>query len=115
MREIGFKQHRFPPNVIRYAVWLYYRVTMSLRDAEDLLTERSIDVGHDTVRRWANKFGSAIAANIRKARGRGDSVWHLDEMVVRIGGARMFMWRAVDKEGEVLDILVQSVGIRPQH
>ncbi len=108
MRQISFKRHRFPPDVIRYAVWLYYRFTMSLRDVEDLLAERGIDVTYETVRCWANKFGPAIAANIRKARGRGDSVWHLDEMVVRIGGERMFMWRAVDKEGEVLDVLVQK-------
>lgn len=108
MRELSFKRHRFPPDVIRYAVWLYYRFMMSLRDVEDLLTERGIDVSHETVRCWVNKFGPAIAAKIRKARGRGDSVWHLDEMVVRIGGKRMFMWRAVDKEGEVLDILVRK-------
>jgi putative transposase len=81
---------------------------MSLRNVEDLRAERGIDVSYETVRCWTNKFGPAIAAKIREARGRGDSVWHLDEMVVRIGGARMFMWRAVDKEGEVLDILVQK-------
>ena len=108
MRQISFKRHRFPPDVIRYAVWLYFRFTMSLRDVEDLLAERGIDVTYETVRCWVNKFGPAISANIRKARGRGDSVWHLDEMVVRIGGKRMFMWRAVDKEGEVLDVLVQK-------
>jgi putative transposase len=108
MREISFKRHRFPPDVIRYAVWLYFRFTMSLRDVEDLLAERGIDVSYETVRCWANKFSPAIASNIRKVRGRGDSVWHLDEMVVRIGGKRMFMWRAVDKEGEVLDVLVQK-------
>ena len=72
---------------------------MSRRNVEDLHAERGIDVGYETVRCWANKFGPFIAANIRKARGRGDSVWHLDEMVVRIGGTRMFMWRAVDMEG----------------
>lgn len=108
MRQISFKRHRFPPDVIRYAVWLYYRFTLSLRDVEELLAERGIDVTYETVRCWANKFGPAIAANIRKARGRADSVWHLDEMVVRISGKRMFMWRAVDKEGEVLDVLVQK-------
>ena len=98
MREISFKQHRFPPDVIRYVAWLYCRVTMSLRNVEDLRAERGIDVSYETVRCWANKFGPAIAANIREARGRGDSVWHLDEMVVRISGKRMFMWRAVDDE-----------------
>ena len=81
---------------------------MNLRDVEDLLAERGIDVTYETVRCWANKFGTAIAANIRRRRGRPDCVCHLDEMVVRIGGKRMFMWRAVDKEGEVLDILVRK-------
>jgi transposase-like protein len=108
MRPISFKRHRFPADVIRQAVWLYFRFTMSLRDVEDLLAERGINVSYETVRCWANKFGPAIAANIRRARGRADSVWHLDEMVVRIGDKRMFMWRAVDKEGEVLDVLVQK-------
>ena len=100
MKPISFKRHRFPPDVIRLGIWLYYRFTLSLRDVEDLLAERGIDVTYETVRCWANKFGPAIAANIRRRRGRADSVWHLDEMVVRINGVRMYMWRAVDKEGE---------------
>ena len=108
MKPISFKRHRFPPDVIRLGIWLYYRFTLSLRDVEDLLAERGIDVTYETVRCWANKFGPAIAANIRRRRGRADSVWHLDEMVVRINGVRMYMWRAVDKEGEVLDVLVQK-------
>ncbi|MGE3692986.1 MAG: IS6 family transposase [Novosphingobium sp.] len=108
MKSISFKRHRFPPDVIRHAVWLYYRFTMSLRDVEELLAERGIDATYESVRCWVNKFGPAIAANIRRARPRADSVWHLDEMVVRINGKRMFMWRAVDKEGEVLDVLVQK-------
>ena len=108
MKPLSFKRHRFPPEIICHAVWLYFRFTMSLRDVEDLLAERGIDVTYETVRCWANKFGPAIAANIRRRRSRPDCVWHLDEMVVRIGGKRMFMWRAVDKEGEVLDVLVQK-------
>jgi len=108
MQPISFKRHRFPPDIICHAVWLYFRFTLSLRDVEDLLAERGIDVTYETIRCWADKFGPAIAANIRRIRGRADSVWHLDEMVVRIGGKRMFMWRAVDKEGEVLDVLVQK-------
>ena len=108
MRPISFKRHRFPPDVIRHAVWLYFRFTLSLRDVEDLLAERGVDVTYETVRCWADKFGPAIAANIRRKRGRADCIWHLDEMVVRINGVRMFMWRAVDKEGEVLDDLVQK-------
>ena len=108
MKPISFKRHRFPPDTIRLAVWLYFRFTTSLRDVEEMLAQRGIDVTYETVRCWANKFGPAIAANIRRRRGRADSVWHLDEMVVRINGKRMFMWRAVDKEGEVLDVLVQK-------
>ena len=108
MQPLSFKRHRFPPDIIRQAVWLYFRFTMSLRDVEDLLAERGIDVTYETVRCWSDKFGPAIASNIRRRRHRADCVWHLDEMVVRIGGKRMFMWRAVDKEGEVLDVLVQK-------
>jgi len=108
MQSISYKRHRFPHETSRLAVWLYFRFTTSLRDVEEILAERGIDVSYETVRCWASKFGPAIAANIRRARGRADSVWHLDEMVVRINGKRMFMWRAVDKEGEVLDVLVQK-------
>ncbi len=108
MKPISYKRHRFPPDTIHLAVWLYFRFTTSLRDVEEMLAERGIDVNYETVRCWANKFGPAIAANIRRSRGRADSVWYLDEMVVRINGKRMFMWRAVDKEGEVLDVLVQK-------
>jgi putative transposase len=108
MRQISYKRHRFPPDVIRQAVWLYFRFTLSLRDVEDVLAERGIDVSYETVRCWADKFGRSIAANIRRSRPRPGFVWHLDEMVVRISGKRMFMWRAVDDEGEVLDVLVQQ-------
>jgi transposase-like protein len=94
--------------VIRQAVWLYFKFTLSLRDVEEVLAERGIDVSYETVRCWAEKFGRAIAANIRRSRPRPGSIWHLDEMVVRINGKRMFMWRAVDDEGEVLDVLVQK-------
>lgn len=89
-------------------MWLYFRFTTSLRDVEEMLAERGIDTTYETIRCWANKFGPAIAANNRRRRSRPDSVWHLDEMIVRINGKRMFMWRAVDSEGEVLDILVQK-------
>jgi len=108
MRPISFKRHRFPPDTIRLAGWLYFRFTASLRDVEEMLAERGIDVSYATVRCWANKFGPAIAANIRRARPRADCVWHLDEMVVKIRGKRKFMWRAVDREGEVLNMLVQK-------
>lgn len=108
MRAISYKRHRFPPEVIRQAVWLYFKFTLSLRDVEEALAERGIDVSYETVRCWAEKFGRSIAANIRRSRPRPGSVWHLDVMVARIIGRRMFMWRAVDQEGEVLDVLVQK-------
>lgn len=113
MKPLSFKRHRFHPDVIRQAVWLYFRFTLSLRDVEDLMAERGIDVTYETIRCWIDKFGPAIASNIRKRRGRADCVWHLDEMVVRINGKRMWMWRAVDKEGEVLDVLVQKRRNKP--
>lgn len=108
MQPISFKRHRFPPDVIRLAIWLYFRFTTSLRDVDDMLAERGHSVSYETVRCWLNKFGPAIAANLRRRRPSPDSVWHLDEMVVRINGKRMFMWRAVDKQGEVLDVLVRK-------
>ncbi len=86
MKAISYKRHRFPPTIIQHAVWLYFRFTMSLRDVEDLLAERGIDVSYETVRCWARKFGLAISRNIRRLQGKADTVWHLDEMVVKIGG-----------------------------
>jgi transposase-like protein len=107
VRPISFKRHRFPPEVIRYAVWLYFRFTLSFRDVEELLAQRGIEVSYETIRCWTLKFGPLIAANLRRRRSPPSGRWHLDEMVVRIRGRRMFLWRAVDDEGEVLDMLVQ--------
>ena len=108
MQKISYARHRFPPEIIQYAVWLYFRFPLSYRDVEDLLSERGIDVSYETVRRWALKFGQAYAYRLRRLRSRSDARWHLDEMFVSINGKRMYLWRAVDCEGEVLDILVQS-------
>ena len=108
MRPISFKRHRFPPDVIRYAVWLYFRFTLSVRDVEELLAQRGIEVSREAVRCWVIKFGPLIAANLRRRRLPPTGRWHLDEMVVKIGGKRMYLWRAVDDEGEVLDVLVQK-------
>lgn len=102
MKPISYKRRRFPPDTIRLAVWLYFRFTTSLRDVEEMLAERGIDVSYETVRCWANKFGPAIAANIRCKRGRAASVWHLDEMVVRIGGKRMW-WCQSDANSSPVD------------
>ncbi len=108
MQEISYARYRFPPVIIQHAVWLYFRFPVSYRDVEDLLAERGIDVSYETVRRWALKFGQAYARRLRTTRPRPDVRWHLDEVFVFIAGKRMYLWRAVDSEGEVLDILVQS-------
>jgi putative transposase len=107
MTPISYKRHRFPPDIIQHAIWLYARFTLSFRDVEELLAERGIDVSNETPRRWFLKFGRPIAANPREARPRPSDHWHLDEMVIIIRGARYWLWRAVDNEGEVLDVLVQ--------
>jgi putative transposase len=107
MQPISYARHRFPPEVIRHAVWLYLRFTLSYRDVEELLAERGLDVSYETVRRWVAKFGTAYARNLRRLRRLPSDVWHLDEMVISVQGRRMYLWRAVDSEGEVLDLLVQ--------
>ena len=92
--------------IIQQAIWLYARFTLSFRDVEDLLAERGIMVSYETVRRWVNHFGSAIAADLRKRRPKPHSTWHLDEVYIKIDGRLVYLWRAVDAEGEVLvDVL----------
>jgi putative transposase len=108
MQSISFARHQFPPEIIRHAVWLYLRFTLSHRDVEELLAERGLEVSYETVRRWVRKFGPAFARNLRRLRPRPSDRWHLDDMVIQIQGKRMYLWRAVDNEGEVLDILVQG-------
>ena len=108
MRQISYARHRFPPAIIQHAVWLYFRFALSYRDVEDLLAERGIDVSYETVRRWVLKFGHAYAGRIRRNRPRPSDRWHLDEVFVRIRGKIHYLWRAVDDEGEVLDVIVQS-------
>jgi len=88
MTSISFARHQFPPDVIRHAVWLYLRFTLSYRDVEDMLAERGLDLTYETVRRWVTKFGPMFAKELRKRRPRPTSRWHLDEMVVKIAGKR---------------------------
>jgi transposase-like protein len=107
MKTISYARHRFPPEVIRHAIWLYPRFTLSYRDVEDMLAERGLAVSNETIRRWVLKFGPMVAQNLRRGRGATRDRWHLDEMVVSIAGRHLYMWRAVDSEGEVLDMLVQ--------
>ena len=108
MKPVSFARHRYPPNVMRQVVWLYFRFTLSFSDIEDLLAQRGIEVSYETIRMWTRKFGQLFAHNLRKSRPAPSARWHLDELVVRIGGKRMFLWRAVDDEGEELDMLVQK-------
>src|SRR5260370_41024045 len=107
MPRFSYRRHRPPPEIIQLAIWLYLRFTLSYRGVEELLAERGLDISYETVRRWVLKFGPAIAGRLRRRRPRPSDRWHLDEMVVRIAGERMYLWRAVDHEGEVLDMLVQ--------
>jgi putative transposase len=105
MTVLSYRRHRFPPPIIQHAIWPYLRFTLSYRDVEELLAERGLDLSYETVRRWVLKFGPIIACELRRRRARPSNRWHLDEMVVRIAGRRMYLWRAVDHE--VLDMLVQ--------
>ncbi len=108
MTKIGYAGYRFPPAIIQQAIWLYLRFTLSFRDVEDLLAERGIVVSYETVRRCVNHFGPMIAADLRKRRPKPHSIWHLDEVDLKIDGRMVYRWRAVDAEGEVLEVLVQS-------
>ena len=108
MKPISYARHRFPPDIIRHAIWLYLRFTLSYRDVEDLLAERGLLVSNETIRRWVLKFAPIIARNLRQGRPPAHGRWHLDEMVISIAGRKMYLWRAVDGEGEVLELLVQS-------
>jgi putative transposase len=100
--------YRFPVDVIHRAIWLYLRFTLSYRDVEELLAERGITVSYETIRRWVTTFGPQIAGRLRARRPVPHRRWHLDEMFVRIGGKQMYLWRAVDAEGEVLEVLVRA-------
>src|SRR6202051_2668531 len=108
MEKISYAGYRFPPEIIDQAIWLYLRFTLSLRDVEDLLAERGVAVSYETVRRWVNHFGPMVAADLRKRRLKPHTTWHLDEVYLKIDGRMVYLWRAVDAEGEVLDVLVQS-------
>jgi transposase-like protein len=108
MKKISYSGYRFPPEIIHQAIWLYLRFTLSFRDVEDLLAERRITVSYETIRRWVNHFGPMIAADLRKRRPKPHTTWHLDEVYLKIDGRMVYLWRAVDAEGEVLDVLVQA-------
>jgi putative transposase len=102
-----YQGYRFPPEIISHAVWLYYRFTLSLRDVEDLLAQRGIVVSYETIRQWCEKFGPGYVARLKRRQGRLGDTWHLDEVFVTIRGRRQYLWRAVDQDGDLIDILVQ--------
>src|ERR671938_323460 len=98
--------HRFPAEVISHAIWLYFRFPLSLRMVEEMLAARGILVSHGTVRQWARKFGQGFANQIRRRLPCAGDKWHLDEVCLMIGGKKHWLWRAVDQDGVVLDVLV---------
>ncbi len=104
----NYRGYRFPPEIISHTVWLYHRFTLSLRDIEDLLAERNVIVSYESIRQWCNRFGLDYAKRLRKRCGPGGDRWFLDEVTVSIQGRRQYLWRAVDQDGDVLDILLQS-------
>ncbi len=103
----SYRGYRFPPEIISYAVWLYYRFCLSFRDVEDLLAERGIIVSYEAIRLWCQKFGPAYARTLKRRQGRLGDTWHLDELFLTIQGRRHYLWRAVDQDGDVIDILLQ--------
>ena len=103
----SYHGYRFPPAIIGHAVWLCHRFCLSFRDTEDLLAQRGITVSYEAIRQWCQTFGPAYAQRLRRRRGRMGDTWYLDELFVTIRGQRQYLWRAVDQDGDVIDILVQ--------
>jgi putative transposase len=105
---MSYKRHRYPPEIIARAVWLYFRFPLSLRLGEEILLERGIVVSYETIRRWGKKFGPDYACRFRRKPPRPDDIWHLDEVVIISAGMKHWLWRAVDQDGYVLDEIVQT-------
>jgi putative transposase len=110
---LRYRGYRFPPEVIAHTVWLYSRFHVSFRDIQDRLAERGVVVSHEAIRLWCCTFGPAFAAVLRRRRARPGDKWHPDEVLLKIRGKRHWLWRAVNQDGVVLDILVQER--RDQH
>ena len=100
--------HRFPQEIISHAVWIYHRFCLSFRDVEDLLAERGVEVSYESIRKWCNRFGPDYARKLKKRRGQLGDTWFLDEVFVTIRGQLQYLWRAVDQDGDTIDILVQK-------
>ena len=107
-QSLSYRGYRFPPEIISHAVWLYHRFGLSFRDAEDLLAQRGILVTYETIRHWCQTFGLAYARRLRHRRGRMGDTWYLDELFITVRNWPHYLWRAVDEDGDVIDILVQS-------
>ena len=105
-RRSRYLRHRFPPEIISHAVWLYHRYGLSFRDVEDLLAERGIIVSYETIRQWCGKFGPDYARRLKRRQGRLGDTWFLDEVFVTIHGQRQYLWRAVDQDGDLIDLVV---------
>ena len=101
-----YRRHRFPPQIISYAVWVYHRFTLSFRDVEELLAERGVTVSYESIRRWCHKFGPDYARSLRRKQARAGDIWFADELFITIRGQPHYLWRAVDQDGDVIDILV---------
>ncbi len=106
-RRSRYLRHRFPPDIISHAVWLYHRYGLSFRDVEDLLADRRIIVSYETIRQWCTKFGPDYARRLKRRQGRLGDTWFLDEVFITINGQRQYLWRAVDQDGDLIDLLVQ--------
>ena len=108
MKVSIYHRRRFHSDVIKCVIWLYFRFNLSLREVEELMAERGVDVSYETIRRWIERFGPVFAKRIKACSPNPTTVWHLDEVFTKINGKMVYLWRAVDDEGTVLDIVVQS-------
>ena len=104
----SYSNHRYPVEVISHCVWLYFRFPLSFREVEELMLERGVVVSYETIRRWTVKFGQDYANALRRRRPRPGDKWHMDEVFIKVNGEQKYLWRAVDADGDVLDILVRS-------
>ena len=104
----SYKGHRYPAEIIAHCVWLYHRFVLSLRDISEMMLEREVVVSHETARQWCAKFGQGYANQLRRRRPRPGDKWHADEVFIRINEKHHYLWRTVDQDGNVLDVLVQS-------
>jgi putative transposase len=106
--DISFKRHRFPSQIVAHAVWFYLRFNLSLREVEEMLLERGIDVSSENVRRWIAKFAPQITRNLRRRQARPGDVWYLDNVVVKCAGEKFWLWRAIDRHDFVLEEILQK-------